>query len=278
MALAGSLTNLTIDYADGIKGQTVPDKALPLGQEDRNMPENMLGSWRAHMNVVRTVVEKGYSSVLILEDDSDWDVRIKQQLAQFAVGSRWLQGVHRGQETHSPYGDEWDVLWLGHCVDGLDPNDARTFVIEKDASAAPYDQLYHPEGEAPAWISSKGRHSRIVHPADAPICTFAYAISQRGAQRLLYNLAVKELQGLFDNALAWMCRDKPLDEKCFSTYPPLFHQHRSVGIAGKNSDNQDTTPEMSEASTESLQWPVKMNYEKLLRGETDFVDQYSDLE
>ena len=276
MTLATSLTNISVEYVDGIKGESVPDKALPRGAELRLISDNMIGSWRAHMNTIRSVMEKGYSSALIIEDDADWDIRIKQQLAQFAIGARWLQDTSETDSTRSPYGDDWDVLWVGHCVDSLDPTDPRTFVIEGDVSAADPRQLFKSNEEIPSWIADLPPHSRIVHNAKTPICTFAYAVSRRGAQRLLYNLAVNELQGNFDNALAWMCQAKAMGARCLSVYPSLFHQHRAAGIAGKNSDNLDSTPELTEAHTDRIQWPTKMNIEKLLRGETNFVDQFPD--
>lgn len=275
MSLAASLTNISIDFVDGVRGETIPAKALPLHQESRTMPENMLGSWRAHMNAVRKVIEEGLSSALIIEDDGDWDIRIKKQLAQFAQGTRFLQGADTNTRPHSPYGDEWDVLWIGHCVDSMADNDQHVYAIQNDTSAADYRRLYHPYGKIPSWISSNPPHSRIVHQADAPICAFAYAVSYRGAQRILYNLAIKELQGIFDNALAWMCREKARGVRCLGVYPPLFYQHRAAGKAGKNSDNSDKTPEVTEAKTEALQWPVRMNFEKLLVGRADFEDQYA---
>ena len=57
LSLASSLTNLTFDYIDGIIGKDIPNKALPILQEERKMPNNTLGSWRAHMNAIRTQVQ-----------------------------------------------------------------------------------------------------------------------------------------------------------------------------------------------------------------------------
>lgn len=88
------------------------------------------------------------STALILEDDADWDVRIREQLQDFALSARALTQplsenpssyadntfpVPQGPDAlpaadllfdnlpstippkHSPYGDNWDVLWVGHC-------------------------------------------------------------------------------------------------------------------------------------------------------------------
>ena len=54
MTLAASLTGFNVDYVDGIRGDTIPNKSLPIGQEDRKMTNQRLGSWRAHMNTIRT--------------------------------------------------------------------------------------------------------------------------------------------------------------------------------------------------------------------------------
>jgi hypothetical protein len=83
-----------------------------------------------------------------LEDDSDWDVRIKEQLHDFALSTRALTqpllnnpssyadptypapldpkfvpddiDFHKlpltVPPTISPYGDHWDFLWFGHCT------------------------------------------------------------------------------------------------------------------------------------------------------------------
>lgn len=84
-----------------------------------------------------------------MEDDADWDVRIRDQLNDLAKASYALTQPLAGTEGNeyadvtypkplegsppsvpdfefdslpatvepliSPYGDEWDVLWLGHC-------------------------------------------------------------------------------------------------------------------------------------------------------------------
>ena len=54
LSLAGSLTDISFDYVDGVRGEAVVNKSLPHGQEERKFPEPMLGSWRAHMNAIRT--------------------------------------------------------------------------------------------------------------------------------------------------------------------------------------------------------------------------------
>lgn len=54
LALTSSLTGFKIDWVDGVRGQTILDKALPFGVDRLKLWESNLGSWRGHMNAVRT--------------------------------------------------------------------------------------------------------------------------------------------------------------------------------------------------------------------------------
>lgn len=80
LALTNSLTGFKIYWIDGVRGQSIPNKALPFGVDRVKLWETDLGSWRGHMNAVQTIVEQGISTALIMEDDMDWDVRLKSQL------------------------------------------------------------------------------------------------------------------------------------------------------------------------------------------------------
>lgn len=42
------------------------------------------------------------------------DVRLKAQLKQVAEGARYV--MQSSEPSSSPYGDDWDVLWLGQYV------------------------------------------------------------------------------------------------------------------------------------------------------------------
>jgi len=49
LALTSSLTGFRIDWVEGVKGESVPDKALPYGVDRVALWENNVGSWRGHM-------------------------------------------------------------------------------------------------------------------------------------------------------------------------------------------------------------------------------------
>ena len=272
-SLAASLTDLSVEYIDGVSGEKIPTKALPVGQEERKMPNNTLGSWRAHMDAIRMVVEKGYSSALILEDDADWDIRIKAQLNEFARGSRFLLGNTTSANTHSPYGDGWDVLWVGLCHDSLPEDDLRVYVVTNDQSVPLVKHLLM---NNPEMLEAYPPHSRIIHMAGGPICTYAYAVSLRGAQKILYALSVKELRGIFDNALAWWCQKNDQAGLCISANPTYFYSHLFAGGAGKSSDINVAGPKFDKAETKNIRWSTRLNIEKMLRGESNYIDSYPD--
>ena len=51
MSLAAALTDLQVDYIDGVTG--VDRESLPPGGIDTNLDPGGLGNWRAHMNIAR---------------------------------------------------------------------------------------------------------------------------------------------------------------------------------------------------------------------------------
>ncbi len=53
LTLISSLTGFKIDWIEGVRGESVVDKALPYNVDRVKLWENNLGSWRGHMNAVR---------------------------------------------------------------------------------------------------------------------------------------------------------------------------------------------------------------------------------
>lgn len=53
MVLQAALSGIEIEFIDGVYGQDVPDKVIPL-EKGAERPKNAtIGSWRAHMNAIR---------------------------------------------------------------------------------------------------------------------------------------------------------------------------------------------------------------------------------
>lgn len=298
LTLTAALTGFHVDFVDGVRGETIPDKALPIGVNRDMLMETNLGSWRGHMNAIRRIVDEDLESALIMEDDMDWDVRLRSQLEDVARGSRMLLDSNE-PNPHSPYGDGWDVLWIGHCgepfPETLDENKdkpddhpgvqymKKKYVIENDLTVPPPDKTTgfqdfqaHP-------------HTRWVHISAAPICTFAYAVSQQGARKLLFDLSVDHLLGAYDNALAGLCRrsvaaagegegaggDRGLDTRCVSVTPPVFFHHKARGPVAGDSDIQDVGGDAfrEKGTTENIMWSARNNIRNMIMG-TEMESQF----
>lgn len=298
LALTSSLTGggIKIDWVDGVKGETIPDKAVPFGVNRTVLWENNLGSWRGHMNAVRSIVENGYASALIMEDDMDWDVRLKSQLESFASGAQFIQNTEfktsdnmNSTLTDSPYGSNWDLLWLGHCGEVF-PEQLPEYKLQRTDIAKPQKYIIHPDLTLPPPQHITGfqnytqnPYTRWVHVTGGPICTFAYALSQSGARKVLFDLSVDHLLGPSDNALADLCRygshipegpdDDGLAMRCISITPPLFFHHKAKGYIGGDSDIQKvgsgdwTTQEVREKGmTENIDWSARDNVRNMILG------------
>lgn len=53
ISLSSALTGFDIEWVDGVRGEAIPDKAVPFGIDRKKLMETNLGSWRGHMNAIR---------------------------------------------------------------------------------------------------------------------------------------------------------------------------------------------------------------------------------
>ena len=178
-----------------------------------------------------------------MEDDADWDVNLKQQLADFARGSKFLQDS-LGRTTRSPYGDDWDILWLGHCGVYHGPRSSQHFWIARDDPTAVPPELHRwarrrPDMRHPLLSSN---FTRYTFEAKGGLCANAYAVSQRGARIMLH----QETQSftpadVADRALARVCNDyedNGSGGRCIAPYPSLFSGYLAPGPSSKASDRR----------------------------------------
>ncbi|KAK3337215.1 hypothetical protein B0T19DRAFT_437884 [Cercophora scortea] len=318
MVLQAAVSNMKIDFIDGVMGADVPDKAVPKERDQKRMGDPLIGSWRAHMNAIHEVVAKNLSTALIMEDDVSWDVRLRGQLRDFAVSAHALTQPLQGfsgayaDETfpnpssdspgvlpdipfnrlpatvapkRSPYGDNWDVLWIGHC--GMHFPFPDNKVIPKgrvirlnDETVAQRRYLW--TFNKPFTLKEKyPDHTRAVHHSQEGVCSLAYAVTQKAARQLLHELALKPFTDAFDIMLRFFCEGSKgrAYHNCLTLQPALFHHHRPVGPhADASNIGNHGGGYRDKPSTDMVRWSVRMNIEALLEGRTDFVDEYPDKE
>jgi len=273
-SVASSLTDFNFSLLPGIDGSTVPDKALPATWNDGPLRNNQVGCWRAHLNVAQTIVRQRLSSAMIFEDDADWDVNYREQLVTFAMGSQMILGSPAPKTLDSPYGDGWDLLWLGHCGSSPMAGDDRRFIIENDPTVTPRDNRFV-LAPAPAEMESHDNTTRIMYRAGLGICAYNYALSLRGAQKLLYYLSMSPYTAPYDLGMDAMCKDATRNFVCIGIFPQLVDSHRAAGPIMKDTDigmpADDGNPK-TKGFSYNVVYSTKLNVNKLLDGKRGEVD------
>ena len=203
------------------------------------------------------MIEENIVSALFLEDDADWDIRIKKQMTDFAKASRLLVQPKlgtsdsfldptyprpkkdqkpqnfdiskdlTGRPSSSPYGDidRWDILWLGHCGSRFPRASDRNVPLDRaviyDDETVPEPQHVKMEFGDSELVQTYPAHTRVVSRAWMNTCSLGYAITQPGARRLLYELGVNKMTGTTDMMLRSVCHGsegRPL-QTCLTTQP-----------------------------------------------------------
>lgn len=218
--------------------------------------------------------------------------------------------------TTSPYGDGWDVLWLGHCGTDFASSEAdlkdrsarplsalasttparlaplRVAIPDDETVPAPRHLRPHPFALTDA-LSSAGyaAHTRVAHAAAGrTTCTQGYAVSARGARRLLWLFGLETMTTGWDLMLGDWCEgwyrgaEGGDGEKetggpvCLTVQPSLFSQHY-----GKGSKSDIMAPGGGFLSSRKEMTPyvrlsVRMNMGRLARGDgvEELVDQWPD--
>jgi len=226
-----------------------------------------------------------------MEDDVDWDVRLKQSLHDFAVSANALLQISPAHNInfdnlpptaapqYSPYGDGWDMIWLGHCGMHL-PFKGGVVLHENDVTVPQHRHLRSFVAAESTPLSIYPEHTRaIMRDVNEGTCSLAYAVTQSAARQILYNLGLERLDESFDLALRGWCEGSKTGTPrvCLGVLPQLFDHHRRVGPGDIDSDISVPRPEFREtAYTNNIRWSVMMNMKKILNGETDYDDQYPD--
>lgn len=117
----------------------------------------------------------------------------------------------------SPYGDRWDVLWLGHCG-GLGPYQGRVYPFN-DPIAPPKRFEFSILASDPPDPYIRPDRLRIVHEVHYNLCTYAYAVTLQGARKL--RRLGQTSSEPWDLRLNNICREVS-SVRCATVSPQLF--------------------------------------------------------
>ncbi len=174
-------------------------------------------AWVAHLDLLKFVIASGFETAFIVEDDVDWDVRIKEQVK--LISDHVRNYTHVPATDPAPYGMDSDVLWLGHCGSSID-------------DGAPQGQIYADDTRVPidnyaSWSTNSLREHlpeghRQIQVSTMTVCTFGYGVTKFSAQKIL-SLLARGADEAFDVALTPGCRDRHL--RCLVVNPQIMHHY-----------------------------------------------------
>ncbi|EIT73540.1 hypothetical protein F9C07_1956837 [Aspergillus flavus] len=259
ITLASSILQFHPEPVNGVFVDDIDKKAYPSNWDHGKLPAEM-GAWRAHMNVMQRIVQDRISTAFVLEDDADWDVNLKKQLQRFASASQLVQGDTG--PSHSPYGDLWDLLWIGHC--GIQYKTGPIHVTTDDITTVPLPELPRYWHGFPAGADNGTRLVARMHDG---VCSLGYAITYLGAQKLLSALSLtpKGDGAPFDVAIGRSCQNGWL--RCIAPFPSLIGLWKAAGPKARESDIHNDDGWIEKETPVGTVYSAMDNAHRLLNGE-----------
>jgi hypothetical protein len=53
MSLSAAISNIKLEFVEGVTGESINEKAYPPPEENRKLSAGIRGSWRTHMNALQ---------------------------------------------------------------------------------------------------------------------------------------------------------------------------------------------------------------------------------
>lgn len=229
---------------------------------DSTITNGSIRAWLSHNLILHDFLKSGHETALILEDDVDWDIRLRTVQAPIAAaGARQILPPAE-EQYYWGHPADWELMYIGHCGDyftTLDEDVGVGVVHPEDLAAISHALV--PDATIPArtdihpytasLLTALGvpEKTRLIHRSMSPLCTFGYAITRASAKRLVEELATIDgatgpIAHAYDVAILTACRDKGL--RCYTVNPELFHHMEGESLIG-GLDKQKYRPPVDQA-------------------------------
>lgn len=113
---AANLTGIDVEF---FHARNVPEDEVQAfrtsSEDDKEIGRGKAVAWLAHLDMIQHIVDEGLESALIIEDDVDWDVYVREQMFQVSQAFGRRQAALEGKKEPTavagdakyPYGLEW---------------------------------------------------------------------------------------------------------------------------------------------------------------------------
>ncbi|KIW54398.1 hypothetical protein PV05_06758 [Exophiala xenobiotica] len=276
--LQASVTDISYTFTNAVLGKNVPTKAQPWGMH-REPAE--VGCWRSHLNIMQYMVQHRIQTALIFEDDADWEVALKAQLFQAARGARWLLDDTEDKPSHSPYGDGWDVLWLGHSGVTSIETERRRWVVARDPTVTPpktRTTWFEPKMETWEVGPAPDTQTRIYFVSGLGYGSSAWALTLAGAEKVLYELSLNPFNDPIDSGMGKLCAEHKSNLTCIAPFPAVVGISKPAGPLSRGSDILSGLDKGGEVrkkpGSERTVFSTRLNMRRILNGSTEYESQY----
>ncbi|KAK4690798.1 hypothetical protein P7C71_g6073, partial [Lecanoromycetidae sp. Uapishka_2] len=214
-----------------------------------------------------------------MESDADWDLRITDIMSGVAEGVKrlidWpfentLNATADPLQQPSPYGEKWDVIWIGHCA-AHDNGNGRVYEVH-DPAVPPEDHEYSFGGRPDDDQHKPG--TRIIFQLRGVICAYSYAVSYQGAKKMLKHIEEEGTNIPFDFTVGNLCSGKA-DVACAGIWPQAMSAASTAsniahGAGSITSYAKDASP------GPALQYSARVNSKLVLNGGSreDWIPQW----
>ncbi|KAJ6088680.1 hypothetical protein N7486_009941 [Penicillium sp. IBT 16267x] len=179
--MAASLSGFKVDWLDGVRLESLSQKALPKGNQNLHLN-------RMHNERRRRLGREDQKLVHQIRTRSPQNTR--KQRSVMRVYLRESTGMFSG----------------GTCIIGPSENETHFFAVPHDPTVASVKQRTDTEG-----IPDKRKNdfpvdsTRCIYHAENGCCLYGYAVCNRGSKRIVAALPVDYLGISVDNSLSHIC-------------------------------------------------------------------------
>lgn len=206
-------------------------------------------------------------------------MNIRSQLREFARGLHALQGNEHASTQH-PYGVDWDVLWIGGCGSAPFPDETQFYAVRDDPTC-PNVEHRSMLGGVPDSLKSQFPEdsTRFSFKAEAGCCLYGYAVSNKGARKIIAELELDHIEVPVDNALSDLCggRSGRRQIDCYALFPQIIGTYRRPGPSSRDSDiNSYDENVIHEEESWNTVYSARRNIQRLVAGEDTVYSQWND--
>lgn len=237
--------------------------------EQSTITNGSVRAWLSHNLILNSFLKSGQETALILEDDVDWDIRLRSVQAPLAAAGARSILPPAEEQYYWGHPDDWELMYIGHCGDyftTLDEDVGVGTVHPENLANIPHALIVdetmpertdiHPFTASLLTALGVPERTRVVHRSQSPLCTFGYAVTRASAKRLVEELApVNGQQGpidhAYDVAILTACRDKGL--RCYTVNPELFHHMEGASLID-GMDGRKYRPPVDRAGLKQVYW------------------------